>query len=290
MNSAVGARELDTSRLKRGGFLLGLGLVISSWIGLVIGALGMAGTLIALPAAAAWLAIGFFAVPLFGLLFGSVGMRMALGGTIRKLGVRIIPPDGHPVESMVAALAARMGLPRPQVGIYPDDDVNAFAAGSSPHKALVAFTQGAIDRMEPGELMAVAAHELAHVANRDMMRLQFATSFQKSLTWFVGWTDRGQSFVRWLLGFVGELLVLKLSRQREFWADATAAAVVGPERMIAALRRLDGDPVEPSAKRLAYARLMIRPNPRTWFSTHPPIPDRIRALHDGTYLNRLPYR
>jgi predicted Zn-dependent protease len=102
--------------------------------------------------------------------------------------------------------------------------------------------------------------------------------------------ERARTFVRWLISKIGELAILRLSRKREFWADATAAALLGPEPMIEALRRLNGDPIEPPASKLAYARLMIRSHPKEWFSTHPSIESRIEAIAKGTFTERLPYR
>lgn len=60
--------------------------------------------------------------------------------------------------------------------------------------------------------------------------------------------------------------------------------------MIEALKGMQGDPVEPSASKLAYARLMIRSNPKEWFSTHPTLTDRIAALEDERFLRKLPFR
>jgi heat shock protein HtpX len=282
-------RELDGSRLGHSGFLLGLGLLLSAWIGLIVGAILMALSGVGAVAGLGMVTTGIWAVPVFGFAFAAVGVSRARDSVIRSTSTQILPAD-HPLTKAVTTLTSQIGLPAPLVGIYPDDDLNAFAAGSKPSKAVVSFSRGLTERMPAREILAIAAHEVAHIANSDMRRMQFASSFQSALTWYFGWTDRGQTFVRWVLSTIGELLILRLSRSREYWADATSAALVGKEAMISALRTLDGDPVQPTAERLAYARLMIRANPRTWFSTHPSIADRITALEQETYMRRLPYK
>jgi heat shock protein HtpX len=275
--------RLDPSRLRRGGgFGQKLMLIVSAEVGLLTTILFTGGL-------AAPLLAGVLAVPLFGLTMGYIGLSRSRDRIIRGTGTRLLPDD-HQVSRMVHMLARELHLPAmPKVGIYPDNDVNAFAAGSGPKKAVVSFSQGLIDRCTSRELMAIAAHEVAHIANNDMRRMQYAWSFQNALTWYMMF-ERARTFARWFVSTIGELAIMRLSRKREFWADATAAALLGPEPMIEALRRLDADPIEPPASKLAYARMMIRSNPREWLSTHPSIEQRILALAQGTYTQRLPYR
>jgi heat shock protein HtpX len=275
--------RLDPSRLKRGG---GIGqkllLILSAEVGLLTTILFTGGV-------AAPLMAGVLAVPLFGLAMGYLGLWRSRDRIIRRTGTQLLG-DNHQITRMVHMLARELNLPAmPKVGIYPDQDMNAFAAGSGPKKAVVSFSQGLLDRCTSRELMAIAAHEVAHIANNDMRRMQYAWSFQNALTWYM-FFERARVIVRWMVSTVGELAILKLSRKREFWADATAAALLGPEPMIEALRRLDGDPIEPPASKLAYARLMIRSHPKECFSTHPSIESRIEAIAKGTFVQRLPYR
>lgn len=286
-------KELDPTRLKRGGFMMGSGLVLSAWMGVITGFIATLVTapflpfmvLATIPAAA----MGLLTVPLFGFTFGWLGIRRAHVKAFYDTKSRELPAD-HPLRRAVEHLAAKLNLPMPTVAVYPDADVNAFAAGPSPDKAMVSFSQGLLDRMSGGAVLAVAAHELGHIANRDMRRMQYATAFQKSLTWFMGFSYRGQKFLRWCLGWIGELLILRLSRKREYWADATAAALVGKERMIEALRYLENDTIAPTEERLPYAAMMIRMNPHVWFSTHPTPAQRIAALEGEVYILQLPYR
>jgi len=275
-------RRLDPSRLKRGGFWHKVVLIISAEVGLLMGAAFSMG-------ATAPLLAGFLFVPLFGLTMGFVGLSRARDRIVKATSTRLLPDD-HPLTKAVHGMARELRLPAmPLVGIYPDDDINAFAAGAGPKKAVVSLSQGLIDRCTSRELLAIAAHEVAHIANNDMRRMQYAWSFQNALTWYMMF-ERARSVVRWLLSTIGEVLILKLSRKREYWADATAAALLGKEPMIEALRRLDGDPIEPPASKLAYARMMIRSNPKEWLSTHPSIANRIGALEQEVYVKRLPFR
>jgi heat shock protein HtpX len=274
-------KRLDPTRLKRGGFGHKLILILSAEVGLVTATILTAG-------GAAPLLMGFLVVPVFGLTMGYVGLSRARDRVVKDTSTNVLPAD-HPLTRAVHGMAAELHLPAPHVGIYPDDDINAFAAGSGPNKAVVSFSRGLVNRCTQRELLAIAAHELAHIANNDMRRMQYAWSFQNALTWYMMF-ERARAFVRWLLGTVGEMLLLRLSRTREYWADATAAALLGKEPMIEALRRLDGDPVKPSASRLAYARMMIRSNPGEMFSTHPTIANRIKALEQDLYVRRLPFR
>lgn len=275
-------RRLDPSRLKRGGFWHKIVLIISAEMGLVMGAIFSMG--LGTP-----LLLGFMAVPLFGLTMGYIGLSRARDRVVKGTSTQLLPDD-HPLTRAVHGMAAELKLPAmPKVGVYPDKDINAFAAGSGPKKAVVSFSQGLLDRCTNREVLAIAAHELAHIVNNDMRRMQYAWSFQNALTWYMMF-EGARATARWLLSTLGEVLILRLSRKREFWADATSAALLGKEPMIEALRRLDGDPIEPPASKLAYARLMIRSNPKEWLSTHPSLPNRIAALEQEVYVRRLPFR
>ncbi|HEY0329893.1 MAG TPA: M48 family metalloprotease [Rhodopseudomonas sp.] len=274
-------QRLDPSRLKRGGFWHKIVLIFSAEMGLVMGTIFSGG--VGTP-----LLAGFLVVPLFGLTLGFVGLSRARDRIVKATTTNLLPDD-HPLTKAVHGMAQELHLSAmPKVGVYPDNDINAFAAGSGPKKAVVSFSQGLLDRCTNREVLAIAAHELAHIANNDMRRMQYAWSFQNALTWYMMF-ERARTMVRWLLSTLGEILILKLSRKREFWADATAAALLGKEAMIEALRRLDGDPIEPPASKLAYARLMIRSNPREWFATHPTIANRIAALEQEVYVRKLPF-
>jgi heat shock protein HtpX len=296
-------RQLDVRRLKQSSIGIVLFLIISAEAGVALG--GLVGLPLLKPtivdnarlldvvqygmAMVAFLMVGGVVVPIFGLTMGFIGASGARHRAIRDVKASILDSD-HPLTRAVHGLAHEFGLNvMPWVGIYPDADINAFAAGSGRKKAVVCFSQGLLDRSTGREILAIAGHELAHIANNDMRRMQFAWSFQNALTWYMLY-EEARALARWLLGTLGELLIFDLSRRREYWADATAAALLGKQPMIEALQRLKEDPIEPPASRLAYARLMIRSNPKEWFSTHPTIADRIDALERELYIKRLPFR
>jgi heat shock protein HtpX len=281
------ARTLDAGQLAHGSFLLHIGLLLSGWGGVVVGCFLMAMTGVGIIAAVGWAMTGIWLVPLSGFFLGYIGLNWSRDRVISNTNTTLVGEDDR-LTALVRGISDQLKLPLPQVGVFPDTNLNAFAAGSGPDNAVVSFSKGIL-ALPDDELRAVAAHEMAHIANRDMRRMQLAVSFQNALTFYMAWTRSGQLLTRWLLGMIAEMMVLDLSRRREYWADATAAALVGKEPMINALRRLGGDPVEPSAERLAYARLMIRANPKSWFSTHPTIPDRIEAIERETYIALLPY-
>lgn len=281
--------ELDTRRLAHGGFGQKVGLVLSAWLGVLVGSILLGFTGFGTLAVVTFFIPALIAVPILGFVFGSIGVSRSRDRVISKTRTRLLPAD-HVLTKSVAVLATKLDIPCPSVGLYPDDAMNAFAAGSSPTKAVVSFSQGLVTHLPACSILAIAAHELAHVANRDMRRMQVATSFQNALTWYLFWWDSGKAFVRWVLGFLGELMLMRLSRTREYWADATGAALIGKDAMMTALREIHEDLTKPSPEYLAYARMMIRANPKTLFSTHPTLEQRLQALRDETYIRRLPYR
>src|SRR5581483_8458051 len=93
-------------------------------------------------------------------------------------GAKIVTPEQAPeLHAMVERLCAMAGLPKPRVAIIPTDVPNAFATGRSPKHAAIAVTQGLWRRLEPQEVEAVLAHELSHVANRDVLVMTVASFF-----------------------------------------------------------------------------------------------------------------
>jgi len=198
----------------------------------------------------------------------------------------------------VAKLSARAGIRTPEVAIYPGD-ANAFATGAFKNSALVAVSTGLLQSMTKDEVEAVLAHEVAHVANGDMVTM---TLIQGVLNTFVVFLSRvvgyavdkqlnkdgnGQGigyFVTSLIcqivfGVLASLIVAWFSRQREFRADAGAADYMGqPNSMISALARLGK--LEPGElpQNIQASGISDRPSFLALFSTHPPIEARIVAL------------
>lgn len=204
---------------------------------------------------------------------------------------------------MVAELAQRAELPMPRVYICPHAAPNAFATGRSPKKAAVAFTQGLLQSMTRDEIRGVAAHELAHIKNRDTLTSTIAATLSGVLAFLAQWglllgggrREGGNPLVMFavvILAAVGAALIkAMISRSREFVADADGAAIAGsPEGLMSALAKLDSmsrrvplnqpNPamnnlfiIEPLASNLGGGGTLIN-----MFATHPPTEKRIASL------------
>jgi heat shock protein HtpX len=172
----------------------------------------------------------------------------------------------------------------------------------APAKRLVAFTDQLLEKMHPDEIRAVAAHEIAHIANQDMLAMvllqgvvnsvviavvaplnlaRIVNLFSDDFNWILEalfWACKLAIAV--VLTFLGSLMVKAFSRRRELRADALAASLCGSEPMIAALRRLDHDTAIIPKAQLGYAALKISGNSPLgeWLSTHPSIARRIAML------------
>ncbi|NTB02388.1 M48 family metalloprotease [Agrobacterium tumefaciens] len=263
-----------------------LGLVAGSWAGLAWGSLISAPVGIGFGVAAGSAFGGFLAVPLWGTVWGLVGLGRQRENALKEHGITLLK-EGDPLVQRVHTLAARLGLrTRPWVGVMPHN--NAYAIGSSADSALVVIGQPLLNNLTEAEVDAIIGHELGHVANNDMRRMGLTRSFQNSLVWYLGFSETLQRWGRWLLTWVSELFVLRLSRNREYWADAVGAALTTKEDMIAALDKLHHGP-ELSDFERNHARLMFRGlSAGSLLSTHPTLEERRRALEAEKYLKKLP--
>lgn len=224
--------------------------------------------------------------------------------------------DAPELFAMIRELAGRYGMPMPKVAIIQSAMPNAFATGRNPNNALVAVTTGILQRLTRRELRAVLGHELAHVANRDMKVLAISnffvtlTSFLMTMFFFnmlFGRRDAGGGsapfmiayLVTILVYFVGKLLVLALTRYREYGADHTGAEISGdPGGLADALQKIsmgmDYIP-DDDLRRLQTAQaFLIAPAIRGFaanmFSTHPPMEERIARLRELEAEMRYGYR
>lgn len=206
------------------------------------------------------------------------------------------------IVDTVARFAQKAGIGMPEVGIF-EGDPNAFATGANKNNALVAVSTGLLYNMTREEVEAVIGHEVAHVANGDMVTM---TLIQGVMNTFVVFLSRVigyavDSFLRKgdeessgpgigymvttivldiLLGFLAGMVVAWFSRQREFRADAGAAQLMGRKQpMINALARLGG--LTPGELPKSMAAMGITGGLGKLFSTHPPIEERIAALQQG---------
>ena len=231
--------------------------------------------------------------------------RMIMWSTGAKQVDRSQEPE---LFAMVERVAMKAGMPMPKVAVINSMVPNAFATGRNPKNALVAVTAGIRQRLSDRELEAVMAHEIAHVRNRDMRVLAVAnflvtiTSFLMTmLFWnmlFGGFGRRQQSggimlvyLVTILVYFLGQLLVLALTRYREYGADHSGAEISGdPGALANALEKISGSmariPDEDLRKLQTASAFMIIPaalkgeSAMNLFSTHPPVEDRIRRLRE----------
>lgn len=238
--------------------------------------------------------------------FGGAFLSLWMSKTIAKwsTGARIIDSPANSTElwliDTVRRFAAKAGLPMPEVAIY-EGAPNAFATGATRNGALVAVSTGLLRTMNRQEAEAVIAHEVAHIANGDMVTLTLIQGVVNTFVFFlarvVGWLV--DSFLRkneessgpgigytvtvlvcdLILGIAASLIVMAFSRRREFRADAGAARLVGsPAPMISALQRLGGIEAGELPQNMATAGINGRPGWSALFSSHPPIAARIAAL------------
>jgi len=198
----------------------------------------------------------------------------------------------------VQRLAQKAGIGMPEVAIY-EGDANAFATGAFKNSALVAVSTGLLQSMNKEEVEAVLAHEVAHVANGDMVTLTLiqgvVNTFVVFLSRIVGSivdravfrTERGTGpgyFVTVMVcqiafGFLASIVVAWFSRRREFRADAGSAQYVGsPLPMINALKRLGGVAPGELPQAMHGFGITDKAGIMALFSTHPPIEQRIAAL------------
>ena len=257
----------------------------------------------------------------FCLLWGMGGafISLALSRLMARwmMGVQVIDPHAsepqlqHLVQR-VQQLAQGAGLTTmPQVGLYESDDINAFATGPSKSRSLVAVSTGLLRRMNQSETDGVLAHEVAHIANGDMVTMTlvqgvvnaFAMFLARVIAFAVSQVAAGRSSDEEESGFsspayfvtqflleiifmiLGSLVVAWFSRWREYRADRGGAALAGRERMIAALEALrrDYDRVDASAQPAAQTlKISSRGSGLfRFFSTHPSLEDRILRLQRG---------
>jgi heat shock protein HtpX len=220
-------------------------------------------------------------------------------------GAKVVSREEAPqLHEMVERLCAMADLPKPRVAVIDTDVPNAFATGRSPKHSAVAVTTGLWNRLEPREVEGVIAHELSHIANRDVLIMTLASFFAMLaglLTrwgmFFGGGGDRREggvpiwlvvvvvSIVTYILSFI---LIRTISRYREYAADRGAALVTGaPEYLMSALTKIASGMATIPQRDLRQVEAMnaffiIPTNVRSamgeLFATHPPLEKRIANL------------
>ncbi|MBC2716196.1 MAG: zinc metalloprotease HtpX [Desulfobacteraceae bacterium] len=206
---------------------------------------------------------------------------------------------------MVEVLSKEAGLPMPKVYIIPQDAPNAFATGRNPENAVVAVTQGLLKTMNPDELAGVLAHELGHIKNRDILIGTIAATMAGAIMMIANlakWSaifggfrsddDDGGGFVGLIAMAIiapiaAMLIQMAISRSREYLADATAAKITGnSEGLASALEKLDAYSrqipmqAEPATAHMFITNPLAGRNMMKFFSTHPPIEERVARLRD----------
>ena len=241
--------------------------------------------------------------------FGGAFISLAISkwSARKAMGVHVIQDPTHPQEQWlidtVSRQAEQAGIGMPEVGIFQSEVVNAFATGMNRNNALVAVSTGLLQKMTTDEAEAVLGHEVAHVANGDMVTMGLiqgvVNTFVIFLSRIVGFfvdrvilkNQRGLGigyFVTSILAQIvlsvfATMIVMRFSRHREFRADEGGANLAGRHKMIAALRRLQGDTAEDlPGEFAAFGINGARPTGfKALFLSHPPLEDRIRALEHG---------
>jgi heat shock protein HtpX len=252
---------------------------------------------------------------IFAVLMNVVGYwfsdKIALGASRAK---PVSEQEAPQLYRILRELTERAELPMPRVYTIPSDQPNAFATGRNAKHAAVAVTEGLMKFLPEDQIRGVLAHELAHVKNHDILVTSVAAMISAAIAMvanilqfsflFGGLSDDDES----PLGFIGALatiilapmaamlLQLAVSRQREFLADATGARIMGTGKPLAdALETLErGVQAVPMNVNPATASLyIVHPfrgqGIQNMFSTHPPLAERIRRLHEYDAAQGLHY-
>jgi heat shock protein HtpX len=236
--------------------------------------------------------------------FGGALISLLLSKTMAKwsTGAQVIERPGNDAEVFVVEtvkkLAAKAGVGMPEVAIY-DGAPNAFATGAFRNSALVAVSTGLLQSMNREEVEAVLGHEIAHVANGDMVTLTLIQGVVNTFVVFfariigsivdkaVFRTERGNGpgyfitviVAQIVLGILASIIVAWFSRRREFRADAGSAQYLGsPSPMVNALRRLGGVEAGALPQSMSGFGITDKGGVMSLFATHPPIEERIAAL------------
>jgi heat shock protein HtpX len=250
----------------------------------------------------------FFALVLMGALafvqyFTSDKLALAASGA------KVVTPQQAPeLHAMVDRLCAMSDLPKPRVAVIPSDVPNAFATGRNPKHSAVAVTRGLWQRLEPREIEAVLAHELSHIGNRDVAIMTIASFFSMVASYvaqmamwggMMSGGDRNREggapvflivmLVGMLTYVISYILILALSRYREFAADRGAALITGaPEQLMSALQKIASQMTRIPQRDLREmntglnAFYIVPTNFKqtigSLFMTHPPLEKRIARL------------
>jgi heat shock protein HtpX len=266
----------------------------------------------------------FFALALFYVLnAGLVLMLVIVGGlaffqyftsdklALRASGAKVVERDEAPaLHDMIERLAGMADLPKPRVAIIESEVPNAFATGRNKKHSAVAVTTGLWNRLEPQEIEGVLAHELSHIVNRDVLVMTVASFFAMLAGLLTRWglysgmfggfggsrDSNNNSVPVWLIVvvvsvvtyFLSQILILAISRYREYAADRGSALITGaPEHLMSALQKIASQITMIPQEDLRQVETMnaFFIIPTNWrkrgaelFMTHPPMEKRLAAL------------
>lgn len=260
-------------------------------------------------------------LPLFGIQLGNttgllvIALVFGMGGSFislalskwmakRATGAKVIETPNSPMErwlmQTVERLAKNANIPMPEVAIFPSESINAFATGASKSSSLVAVSTGLLQQMSQDEQEAVLAHEIAHIANGDMVTMALVQGVLNTFVIFLAriiaqaissFVSRGSEdgqglgffayigvvfVLEMILGVLASIIAMWFSRQREYRADAGSADLVGAPKMIAALEKLKRS-AEPELEGQLVA-FGINGKRSEVFASHPSLEKRIAAL------------
>lgn len=246
---------------------------------------------------------------IIALLFGFVGSLISLflskTMALRSVDGEVITQPRNQTEHWLMDTVARQaqlaGIPMPEVAIYHSPDVNAFATGATKSNSLVAVSTGLLNNMTEAEAEAVLAHEISHIANGDMVTMALLQGVLNTFVIFLsriiatavassrnnnGEETRSSSLyflvsmvLEMVFGVLASIIAMWFSRYREFRADAGSASLVGKEKMIMALQRLQ-QLHEPQNLEGSLNAFMINGKRSELFMSHPPLEKRIEALRN----------
>jgi heat shock protein HtpX len=264
--------------------------------------------------------VGFFVVMVQLFDFGLVPIILIIAGlaflqyytsdkiALAASGAKVVSREQAPeLHEMVERLCAMADLPKPRVAVIPTDIPNAFATGRSPKHSAVAVTEGLWRRLEQREIEGVLAHELSHIANRDVAVMTISSFFAMLAAMLMrfgmfggmfggGGNNREGGAPVWLIMFlvsmvtyvISYVLILMISRYREFAADRGAAVLTGaPEQLMSALQKIASQMTRIPQRDLRQVEGMnaFFIVPTNWkrsvgelFMTHPPLEKRLARL------------
>lgn len=254
---------------------------------------------------------------LFGFVGSFISLQISRWSAKRAMNIQLIDPEKpgssgeREIVDMVRSLCTRNGLRAlPEIGIYESPELNAFATGPSADRSLLAISSGLIARMDKNALDAVVGHEVAHIANGDMVTMTlvqgvvntFVMFLSRVLAFFIENAMRGNrddrrggglgfwgqymliQFLQTVLMLLASPLIYFYSRRREYAADASSAKTTGRENMIAALQTLKKytDVQDNRAPSLSTFKINGRGSGLValLYASHPPLDARIEALRN----------